>query len=140
MTTDKLLEAAQTEALLRGHVMSAMDRFRTKHGIQDQEYTEYTVGDEVHLHGVDQSGRKFGLGYNRPCLKKGYGRVARVKTAYSKPWFVPNEYIERAGTDVYGRIKRISVQAVASCGFATKVEDMGPCVLLHKENYRRVML
>ena len=34
MTTDKLLEAAQTEALLRGHVMSAMDRFRTKHGIQ----------------------------------------------------------------------------------------------------------
>jgi hypothetical protein len=63
-----------------------------------------------------------------------------VKTAYSKPWFVHNEYIERAGTDVYGRMKRISVQAVALCGFATKVEDMGPCVLLHKENYRRVML
>ena len=133
MTTDKLLDAAQTEAKLRGYVMSAMDRIRIAHGIAAQEYTEEVVGDKVYLHGVNQSGRKFSIGYDRPCLKKGFGRVARVKTAYSKPWFVPDDVIERAGTDKHGRLKRISVKAIALSGFETKVEDMGPWVLSHKK-------
>ena len=59
-----------------------------------------------------------------------------MKTAYSKPWFVPDDVIERAGTDRHGRLKRISVEAVALSGFETKVEDMGPWVLSHKKTIR----